>query len=62
VSATLRFRIGTIVALALLLFAFVSIVWTPYGVDNLSIGDSMQGRAARTSWAPTSSAEMSRRC
>jgi peptide/nickel transport system permease protein len=38
----IRLRIGMILALLLLLVGFVSIVWTPYPVDQLSPADQLQ--------------------
>ncbi len=39
----LRLRIGASVAALLLLFGFVSIVWTPYPVSSFDIGSALQG-------------------
>ena len=35
-------RIGAVASLAFLLIGFVSIVWTPYPIENISIGNAMQ--------------------
>jgi peptide/nickel transport system permease protein len=42
----LRLRIGAIAALLLLLFGFVSIVWTPFPVTGLNIGSALQDPGA----------------
>jgi len=39
-------RIGAIASLLLLLVGFVSIVWTPYPIEAISIGDAMQDFSA----------------
>ena len=39
----LRLRIGAAVAALLLLFGFVSLVWTPYPVGSADIGAALQG-------------------
>lgn len=42
-ASSLRLRIGAGVATLLLLFGFVSIVWTPYPVNSFDIGSALQG-------------------
>jgi peptide/nickel transport system permease protein len=42
----LRLRISAIVAALLLLFGFVSIVWTPYPAGSFDIGAALQGPSA----------------
>ena len=42
----MRLRIGAIVAGLLLLFGFVSIVWTPYPASSFDIGAALQGPSA----------------
>ena len=44
--AALRLRIAASVAALLLLFGFVSIVWTPYPVNSFDIGSALQGPSA----------------
>lgn len=36
-------RVGAIASLAFVLIGFVSILWTPYPIENISIGRAMQG-------------------
>ena len=38
-----RLRIGIIASLLFLLLGFVSIVWTPYPIENINVGAAMQG-------------------
>lgn len=42
-AASPRLRIGAGVAALLLLFGFISIVWTPYPVSSFDIGSALQG-------------------
>ena len=40
--ATSPWRVAVVLALLLLLFGFVSLVWTPYPVSSLDVGSAMQ--------------------